>query len=235
MYGLRMTITPSFNNPFLQPSKVGSPLLLDSTKALYEMNSIYDRSPNGHHLILNDIVIDELGLACDGVEGHGAYTGLSEPDAFTVLAAINVPAAPAQTSQIFISMAESATPLSGCRLAITSAGTLTASMGSSPSVTIRDCGGAVGGWTIFATSFSDDGISCLRMNGDTYKAPVVGTRNYAKRPMILGGGYKAPHNIGISGHIGLFGVYEGAFSESEMMTLIQKGRSVMKDKGTPIG
>jgi hypothetical protein len=214
---------------------VGSPLLLDSTKALYEMNSIYDRSPSGHHLILNDIVIDALGLVCDGVEGHGAYTGLSEPDDFTVLTAINIPTAPAQTSQIFISMAESASPLSGCRLAITNTGTLTASMGSSPSVTIRDCGHAVGGWTIFATSFSDEGISCLRMNGDAYKAPVAGTRNYAKRPMILGGGYRAPHNIGISGHIGLFGVYEGAFSESEMMTLIQKGKAVMKDKGIIIG
>lgn len=236
MSGFRLTVTDDFNNAFLNPSEVGSPLLLGSTLALYEMNSIYDRGPHEHHLILNDIVIDGLGLACDGVAEHNAYTGLSEPSAFTVLAAINVPSLPPQTSQIFSSLAEAASPLSGCRLAITTTGALTASIGSSPGVTIRECGSAVGGWTVFAVSFSDAGILCLRMNGDKYGAPLAGTRNYARRPMILGGGYVPPHNIGINGHIGLFGVYEGALSESEMMTLIQKGKDAMKKgKGIIIG
>ncbi|MGQ6606662.1 hypothetical protein ACUNDX_02325 [Serratia sp. IR-2025] len=229
-----MTITSSFNNPFLNPSQVGSPLLLDSTLALYEMRSIYDRSPNGNHLILNDLVIDEFGLASDGIEGHNAYTGISEPSAFTVVTAINVPVAPAQTTQIFSSIAESGSPLTGCRLAITNTGLLTASIGSSPGVTLLNCGSAVGGWTIFATKFSDDGIMCLRMGGEKYQAPLAGTRNYAVRPIILAGGYVAPHNIGIPGHIGLFGAYNGAFSESEMMTLIQKGRTVMKGNGVNI-
>ncbi|MGQ8774437.1 hypothetical protein ACUTQ5_08415 [Serratia sp. NA_112.1] len=57
---------------------------------------------------------------------------------------------------------------------------------------------------------------------------MAGARNYAHRPIILGGGDIAPHNIGINGHVGLFGVYEGVFSESEMMTLIQKGKDVMR-------
>ncbi|WP_261151623.1 hypothetical protein [Serratia ficaria] len=229
-----MTIASSFKNPFLNPSQVGSPLLLDNTLALYEMRSIYDRSPHGNHLILNDLVIDEQGLFCDGIEGHNAYTGISEPSAFTVLTAINVPVAPAQTTQIFSSIAEAGSPLTGCRLAITNTGQLTASMGTSPGVTILNCGLAIGGWTIFATKFSDDGIMCLRMSGQKFETPLAGTRNYAVRPIILGGGYVAPHNIGITGHIGLFGAYEGAFSESEMMTLIQKGRSVMKGNGTVI-
>ncbi|MEN5279815.1 hypothetical protein [Serratia marcescens] len=236
MQGLRITVTDGFNNPLLNPSEVGSPLLLDTSVALYEMRSIYDRSPNGNHLILNEIIIDDLGLACDGIVGHNAMTGISEPSAFTILVAINVPAAPQKTAQIFSSLAEAASPLSGCRLAITTTGTLTASIGSSPSVTIKGCGGAIGGWTVFAISYSDDGIFCLRMNGDKYAAPVVGNRNYARRPMILGGGYVAPHDMGINGHIGLFCVYEGALSESEMMTLIQKGKDAMKKgKGINIG
>ena len=234
MSGLRVTITNSFNNPFLQKSQVGSPLLLDSTVALYEMRSIYDRSPNGNHLILNDLVIDAQGLFCDGIEGHNAYTGVTEPDAFTVVTAINVPKAPPQTSQIFSSIAESGSPLSGCRLAITSTGSLTASMGTSPGVTLLNCGSAVGAWTLFATRFSDDGIMCLRMDGSKFSTPLAGTRNYAVRPIILGGGYVAPHNIGITGHIGLFGAYDGAFSESDMMSLIQKGRAVMRGNGTVI-
>lgn len=140
MQGLRITVTDGFNNPILNPSEVGSPLLLNTSVSLYEMRSIYDRSPNGNHLILNEIVIDDSGLACDGIVGHGAMTGISEPDAFTILTAINVPTAPKQTSQIFSSLAEAASPLSGCRLAITTTGSLTASIGSSPSVTIKDCG-----------------------------------------------------------------------------------------------
>lgn len=169
-----------------------------------------------------------VGLLCDGVVEHNAYTGVSEPHAFTVLVAINVPTLPAQTSQIFSSLAEAASPLSGCRLAITTTGALTASIGSSPGMTIRECGYAAGAWTIFSVSFSDAGIFCLRANGDKYSAPMAGTRNYARRPMVLGGGYIAPHNIGITGHIGLFGAYAGAFSEPEMMTLIQKGKEVMR-------
>nr|WP_213680134.1 hypothetical protein [Serratia marcescens] len=72
------------------------------------------------------------------------------------------------------------------------------------------------------------------MDGSKFSTPLARTRNYAVRPIILGGGYVAPHNIGITGHIGLFGAYDGAFSESDMMSLIQKGRAVMRGNGTVI-
>lgn len=234
MSGIRLTIANSFNNPFLNPSQVGSPLLLDSTIALYEMKSIYDRSPHGNHLIMNNLAFNDMGLVSDGIDGHNAATGVTEPSAFTVLCAMNVPTAPEQISQVFSSIAESGSPVSGCRIAITPAGVLAPSMGANPSVNSLDCGGGVGGWTVFATTFSDTGMTCLRMSGGWYSTPLTGERNYAVRPIVLGGGYLPPRSVGIKGQIGLFGIYDGAFSQSEMMTLIQKARAVMRERGAPL-
>lgn len=231
MSGIRLTITDSFNNPFLSPSQVGSPLLLDSTIALYEMKSIYDRSPNSNHLIMNHLGFDNLGLVCDGVDGHNAATGVIEPSAFTVLCAINVPAKPTENVHIFSSIAESGSPVSGCRIALTPDGILVPSMGTSPGVTNLFCGNGYGGWTVFAVTFSDTGMTCLRMSGTFYTAPLSGTRNYAIRPIIIAGGYLPPRNIGISGQLGLLSIYDGALSQAEMMTLIQKARVIMRERG----
>ncbi|WP_454877518.1 hypothetical protein [Serratia inhibens] len=234
--GLRITIAKDFNNPYLEKSATGSLLSLAGNMAIYEMRGVYDRGQNRNHLILNNLNIDDNGLNCDGIEQHNAYTGLIEPEEFTIVTSIYVPENPTQTSQIYSSIAETGSPLSGTRIAITNTGGLTASVGANPRVVIMNCGQGVGGWTTFSFTVTNSGMRLLRMTGQKYEQGYENTiRIPARVPIILGGGYMAPHNIGIKGHIGIFAMYNRSFTEAEQMDLIQKTNAVMKDKGIIVG
>lgn len=240
MSGIRITVAKKFNNPLLPRSDVGSLLMQDNAIAIYEMRSFIDRGPNGHNLILNNISIDSEGLASDGVIGHNAFTGVTEPSAFTVLVAINVPSAPTAICQVYNTFAEPnglPTGHTGSRVSLDTSGTLSIGLGvnngGNGQVNLN-CGSGIGGWAIFAASFSSTGLFCLRSNGTKYSTPLNGVRGAAIRPIILAGGYATLHNIGIPGHIGLFSIYAGALSESEMMTLIQKGTEVMRERGITV-
>lgn len=232
----QIIVTDSFNNPNLPISQIGSILNLPNSLATYELMDGYDYSKNGHNLILKDgITFDKYGMVCTGVGGQYADTGLLETDSYSVLVAFNANT-PLSTSQLWTSLPTGAAPYSGARQAILTSGALNsqafAGDGTFSAIAGQTSGPISGSWEIWVFTLNNTQMRNYRAASQAFvNTDVVGGRRKSSSPFRLGGGYVAPHNIGISGHIGLWAAYDGVLTDTQILDLVSKAKSIMAGRG----
>lgn len=232
MATLQLRVVSSFNNPSLPVSTIGSKLYRSSALGIWEMLDGYDRSGKGNSLIQMGLGFDSTGLYCDGVANHYVDTGVVEPDAYTIITAVQADI-PAQTSQIWSCLPEGAAPYTGARAAVTSTGAYLATISSSATggITNLTTGVVAPVWDIFAYTVRNEQLRMTRGSSmGTLTADITG-RKKSSKTIRIGGGYLSPHNIGIKGHIGTFALYNGVLSDSDISTLITTTRQIMAGRG----
>lgn len=235
---IQFQVTKDFGNPLLPVSKARSELYLSSALAIYEMRSTKESSGNGKALEVNGLTFDSEGLICDGIDGHYADTGIIEPLENTVIMAFRADK-PGATSQFYSSLAEGTRPYTGTRAAVTKDGFFVADVG----IHVSEGGAYTGraqtgditpGWEIVAVVTSAKGISVTRMTTGGSNYGLFDSRTNPKNTVRIGGGYIAPHNLGIVGRIGLWAMYTGAMNTTTVDYLLEKARGIMAGKGVII-
>ena len=233
---LQIIVTDSFNNSNLPISQVGSVLNLPSSLATYEMQDSYDYSEKGNNLVLTPgLSFDRLGLVCSGVEGDYADTGILEPDSYTVLTAFNANVPPA-TTQLWTTLGTGVTPYNGARQALRTTGELNSQAfggdGSTAASANLVSGALANMWEIYAFTLTNTNMRTYRGSSATFtEAPVLNNRRKSITPLRIAGGYVAPHNIGISGHIGFLSVYDGVLTDTQITDLVAKGKAMLIERG----
>lgn len=231
---LQFQVTNDFGNPNLPISNSRSALYLESALGVWEMNDAKDRSGNGHTLSVSGLTFDSTGLVCDGQYDHYADTGIIEPETSTVLMAFRADI-PTATSQLYSSLAEGTTPYTGSRCAIQVSGAMVTDVGLAAGGTGRVTTGVIApAWEMVAIVTDTDKLSVIRKStGGKITNDFVG-RAERKNTIRLGGGYVAPHNLGITGRIGLWAIYSGVLADEVISTLMTKAQVIMAAKGVTL-
>ncbi|EPQ3461067.1 hypothetical protein NRG04_000045 [Klebsiella aerogenes] len=230
---IQFQVAKDFGNPLLPVSKARSEMYLDSALSIYEMRSAKESSSNGRALEVNGLTFDNEGLVCDGIDGHYADTGLIEPLANTVIVAFR--ANPQEvTTQIYSGLPESERPFTGARAAITKDGIFVADTGATPATIHAQIGNITPGWELIAVVTGAQQLSVIRASTMETVTTKFETRNEPKRTIRIGGGYVAPHNLGINGRVGLWAMYNGVLDSATIVGLFAKARTIMAGKGVVI-
>ncbi|MCY2743040.1 hypothetical protein OXA52_17345 [Klebsiella pneumoniae] len=230
---IQFQVTKDFGNPLLPVSKARSEMYLDSALSIYEMRSTKDSSGNGNTLDINGLTFDSEGLVCDSVDGHYADTGLIEPLANTVIVAFR--ANPQEvTTQIYSGLPEGVSPFTGSRAAITKDGFLVADVGATPTTIHAQTGNVTPGWELVAVVTGAKQLSVTRASTMGTVTTPFETRKVPGSTIRIGGGYVTPHNLGITGRVGLWAMYNGALNDETIKDLFMKARSIMAGKGVII-
>jgi hypothetical protein len=230
---IQFQVAKDFGNPLLPVSKARSEMYLDSALSIYEMRSAKESSSNGRALEVNGLTFDSEGLVCDGIDGHYADTGIIEPLANTVIVAFRANPQ-AATTQIYSGLPESWSPFTGTRAAITKDGFLVADIGATPGTIHAQTGNVTPGWEIVAVVTGAKQLSVTRASTmGTVTAPFE-TRREPKSTIRIGGGYIAPHNLGITGRVGLWAMYNGVLDSATIAGLFARARTIMAGKGVVI-
>ncbi|HAT2880288.1 hypothetical protein [Serratia marcescens] len=229
---LQFQVIDSFNNPNLPISNVGSTLNLASALRVYEMKTAVDKSKYGTPLSVTGLTFDDEGLVCDGVIGHQANTSLIEPAEFTIITAFRADI-PTSTSQVYSSLAEGVSPFTGSRMAVTPTGTIAVNVGANPTAGVSTSVIAPA-WDMFALTVTSTKLTLTRGSNLGQLSADITARRPALNPIILGGGYLAPHNVGIKGKIGVWAAYEGVLSDEAINDLFAKVRVIMSRRGVSL-
>ncbi|MFH3491590.1 hypothetical protein ABK935_22230 [Klebsiella aerogenes] len=227
---IQFQVTKDFGNPLLPFSNARSAMYLESALSIYEMRSAKDSSRKGKALDVIGLSFDSEGLVCDSVNGHYADTGIIEPLTNTVIVAFR--ANPQEvTTQIYSGLPESERPFTGARAAITKDGIFVADTGATPATIHAQIGNITPGWELIAVVTGAKQLSVIRASTMETVTTKFETRNEPKRTIRIGGGYVAPHNLGINGRVGLWAMYNGALDSATIAGLFAKARSIMAEKG----
>lgn len=227
---IQFQVTKDFGNPLLPFSNARSAMYLESALSIYEMRSAKDSSRKGKALDVIGLSFDSEGLVCDSVNDHYADTGIIEPLTNTVIVAFR--ANPQEvTTQIYSGLPESERPFTGARAAITKDGIFVADTGATPATIHAQIGNITPGWELIAVVTGAKQLSVIRASTMETVTTKFETRNEPKRTIRIGGGYVAPHNLGINGRVGLWAMYNGALDSATIAGLFAKARSIMAGKG----
>ncbi|HBM2903483.1 TPA: hypothetical protein LVL13_004750 [Klebsiella oxytoca] len=227
---IQFQVTKDFGNPLLPFSNARSAMYLESALSIYEMRSAKDSSRKGKDLDVIGLSFDSEGLVCDSVDGHYADTGIIEPLTNTVIVAFR--ANPQEvTTQIYSGLPESVSPFTGTRAAITKDGFFVADIGAKPTTIHAQTGNATPGWELVAVVTGAKQLSVTRASTMGTATTPFETRSEPKSTIRIGGGYIAPHNLGITGRVGLWAMYNGALDDATIKDLFAKARSIMAGKG----
>lgn len=232
---LQIIVTKSFNNPNLPVSQIGSVMNLSSSIATYEMIDGYDYSEKGHHLNTVGLTFDSMGLVGTGLDGAYADTGLLEPDAYTVIVAFNAQIPP-QTTQLWTTLGTATTPYNGARQAVQTGKGLNsqafAGDGTTGAAANLVSGAVTDMWEIYGFALNNTNMRTYRGSSNAFvEAAVVNNRRKSSYTMRIAGGYLAPHNLGIIGHVGVFAVYNGVLTDAQIQEQVAKAKQLMKDRG----
>lgn len=229
---IQFQVAKDFGNQLLPVSKARSAMYLNSALAIYEMRSTKESSGNGKALEINGLSFDSEGLVCDSVDGHYADTGLVEPLANTVIVAFR--ADPQEvTTQIYSGLPEGVSPFTGTRTAITKDGYFVADVGSIPTIHAQT-GNVTPGWELMAVVTGAKQLSVIRASTMGTVKTAFESRRDPKSTIRIGGGYVTPHNLGITGRVGLWAMYNGALDDATIKDLFTQARSIMAGKGVII-
>jgi hypothetical protein len=227
---LQLQVIDDFGDSSLPISKSRSAMYLSSSLAVYEMKNEKDKSGNGMMLQMNGLSFDSEGLVCDGVDGHYADTGFIEPMANTVIVAFRADPQDV-TTQIYSSLPEGASPFRGSRAAITKTGTFVADVGATPSTIHAQIEHATPGWELMAIVTGAKQLSITRASTMGTTKTAFEARREPFSTTRIGGGYTTPHNLGITGRVGLWAMYNGALDDATIKGLFTKARAIMAEKG----
>ncbi|HEJ7866058.1 TPA: hypothetical protein SMI01_000462 [Serratia marcescens] len=226
---LQFQVIDDFNNPNLPISNTGSTLNLASALRIYEMKSATDKSKFGIPLSLSGLTFDGEGLVLDGVVGHQANTSLIEPEEFTIITAFRADI-PTATAQVHSSLAEAMSPFTGSRLAVTTTGAVAVNVGATPTAGVTTSA-IMPAWEMFAETVSATTVTLTRGSNMGKLTGEITGRRPALNSLIIGGGYRSPHNVGIKGKIGVWAAYEGVLSDATITDLFTKVRAIMAPRG----
>ncbi|HBQ4079358.1 TPA: hypothetical protein MAM58_005025 [Klebsiella pneumoniae] len=230
---IQFQVTKDFGNPLLPFSNARSTMYLESALSIYEMRSAKDSSRKGKALDVIGLSFDSEGLVCDSVNGHYADTGIIEPLTNTVIVAFR--ANPQEvTTQIYSGLPESERPFTGARAAITKDGIFVADTGATPATIHAQIGNITPGWELIAVVTGANQLSVIRASTMETVTKKFETRNEPKRTIRIGGGYVAPHNLGINGRVGLWAMYNGVLDSATIVGMFAKARTIMAGKGVVI-
>ncbi|KLF10426.1 hypothetical protein YA25_00240 [Klebsiella aerogenes] len=226
---LQLQVIDDFGDSSLPISKSRSAMYLSSSLAVYEMKNEKDKSGNGMTLQLNGLSFDSEGLVCDSVDGHYADTGIVEPMANTVIVAFR--ADPQTfTTQIYSSLLEGVSPFRGSRSAITKDGFFVSDVGAIPTIHAQT-GNVTPGWEMMAVVTGAKQLTVTRASTMGTVKTAFEARREPVNTTRIGGGYVAPHNLGITGRVGLWAMYNGALDDATIKDLFAKARTIMAAKG----
>lgn len=233
---LQLRVINNFNNPSLPITDLGSPLFRTGVLGVYELLSSWDKSGNNKHLVVNGHTFDTQGLATTQTAGFYADTGILEPDAFTVVVAHNISLDAANTVSVVNALKENTSPFTGHRMAMTTAGLQSLSIGVTPGSYFITGGNMYGGWTAYAYTISGGNLTIQRGSGTKFTGTLPGgqTKNTPTQTICIGGS-KYPAAAGVSmppaGHIGCIAVYPGDLGDSGRASIIDSAKEVMKRRG----
>ncbi|OJT42898.1 hypothetical protein [Serratia plymuthica] len=226
---LQFQVIDDFKNPNLPISNTGSTLNMASALRIYEMKSAADKSKFGIPLSISGLKFDDEGLVLDGVVGHQANTSLIEPEEFTIITAFRADI-PTATTQVHSSLAEAASPFTGSRMAVTTTGAVAVNVGATPTAGVTTST-IMPAWEMFAETVSATTVTITRGSNMGKLTGEITDRRPALNSLIIGGGYQSPHNVGITGKIGVWAAYEGVLSDATIIDLFTKVRSIMAPRG----
>ncbi|MDT4307050.1 hypothetical protein RPN21_00450 [Klebsiella aerogenes] len=226
---LQLQVIDDFGDSSLPISKSRSAMYLSSSLAVYEMKNEKDKSGNGMTLQLNGLSFDSEGLVCDSVDGHYADTGIVEPMANTVIVVFRADPQ-AFTTQIYSSLSEGVSPFRGSRAAITKDGFFSSDVGAIPTIHAQT-GNATPGWEMMAVVTGAKQLTVTRASTMGTVKTAFEARREPLNTIRIGGGYIEPHNLGITGRVGLWAMYNGALDDATIKDLFAKARTIMAAKG----
>ncbi|AVJ17225.1 hypothetical protein CLM71_08820 [Serratia sp. MYb239] len=203
----------------------------------YSMASRRDFSGRGNDLI-TAASFNTQGMVGTKV-GSAAEIPVVEPDALTVVMAINLPANPAEARNIISTLSPAVAPWVGFRLTqgTNGVGTIRVATGVTDpaSTTGLDIGGITGGWTAFAFTISDSKIAFLRGSGANGTADITAGRAKSGNTIFLNGAPAGSQiTDGADGTYGGVAVYEREMTLQEMAAQINNMRVFMATKGVVV-
>ncbi|MFU8704578.1 hypothetical protein [Klebsiella aerogenes] len=226
---IQFQVAKDFGNPLLPVSKARSEMYLSSALAIYEMRSTRESSGKGNALDISGLSFDSEGLVCDSIDGHYADTGIVEPMTNTMIMVFRADPQ-AFTTQIYSSLSEGESPFRGSRAAITKDGFFSSDVGAIPTIHAQT-GNVTPGWEMMAVVTGAKQLTVTRASTMGTVKTAFEARREPLNTIRIGGGYIAPHNLGITGRVGLWAMYNGALDDETIKYLFTKARSIMAGKG----
>ncbi|MBL3522893.1 hypothetical protein IM876_09475 [Serratia plymuthica] len=205
-----------------------------SSTATWGMDGLTDYSNNGHPLVTGN-TFNSQGMVCAHAAGNSAETNVFEPDNFTFVICLNIPASPSQTAYIFSNFTPAAAPYAGIRLVQSTAGAglLHVATGSSTSPTVTEViiPSITGGPTLFSGTASSSEVTVTRSSGTLISTPVTGGRVKNTGSFLLNGSPVSSVNYGVDGVIIGLAFYNTVLSSTVQTDKREAMRSWAASKG----
>lgn len=162
-------------------------------------------------------------------------TPVKEQDEMTIIICWNLARVADQVCVALGNMTPAAAPFSGWRhyTGATGTGQTTMGTGNSSPATTSFSGGTVGAWTAQAFTISNSLMQKITHSGSVASA-TVSARSKSALPFYINGvpdSVAAPQKGGHNGTIGLVAFYNKAYSNSEIINLLDSAASIMSDRG----